>query len=268
MISKATIEKALPHLLRPIVRLCVKYAVKFHDVESTLKELFIQEAKNHLQHLGQVNSLSKISIMTGLQRPVVKTLINLNQLPASESLLSKVIGAWVTKEKFITSHGTPRILSVDGKSSQFASLVSSVSQALNPYTVLFELERANLVKRTPKGLQLLSSSFNTRHDIEQSLKYLASDISDLAATIEHNINSISSKPNHHLTTEYDNIPANKLDKIRSILLIEGDKIHRRIRKILSKFDSDITGASHSGQTIRVSFCSFATSEEKINHEKL
>jgi hypothetical protein len=262
MISKISIEKALPYLLRPIVRLCVRYAVKFHDVESALKELFVAEAKNHLLQLGQANSLSKISIMTGLQRPAVKAYLNKSRVPSGESLLNKVIGAWVTKDKFITSHGAPRVLTVDGKSSQFASLVYSVSQSLNPYTVLFELERANLVRRTPKGIQLLSNSFNSRHDIEQSLKYLASDISDLAATIEHNITSTTTTPNHHLTTEYDNIPANKLDKIKSILLIEGDKIHRKIRKILSKFDCDISGASYNKESIRVSFCSFATSEVK------
>jgi hypothetical protein len=263
MISKVSIEKALPFLLKPIVRLCVRYAVKFHDVEAQFKELFVQEAKNHLNEIDEQISISKISIMTGLQRPLVKSLIDKKQSMLGESLLNKVIGAWTTKKKFITSQGTPRVLSVDGKLSEFASLVYSVSQALNPYTVLFELERAKLVERTQKGITLTSNCFVSRHDIDQSLQFLASDITDLAKTIEFNINSVDCIPHHHLTTEYDNIPIDKADKIKSILLIEGDKIHKKIRKILSKFDKDLNDSPNCDQkSIRVSFSSFASSEIK------
>lgn len=263
---KASLEKALQHLLRPIVRLCVRYAVKVVDVESVLKTLFVQEAKAHLKSNSETESVSKISVMTGIQRPAVNEILNemTNSLePRSTNLLMKVIGAWQTKPGFTTSHGKPRVLQFEGKQSEFAKLVLSVSQALNPYTVLYELERAKLIEKGSRGLKLLSQSFISNLDTEQSLQFLSSDIADLTAAVDENLQQGTSPINHHLTTEYDNIPADKEKEIRHTLFQEGEKFHAKIRSILSLYDRDIISRKpniKTSQSIRVALCSFARCE--------
>lgn len=263
---KASLEKALQHLLRPIVRLCVRYAVKIVDVEMVLKTLFIQEAKEQLRLNGEIESVSKISVMTGIQRPAVNEILKSNlkdSEPRSTNLLMKIIGAWQTKPDFTTTQGKPRVLQFEGKQSEFAKLVLSVSQALNPYTVLYELERAKLIEKGSRGLKLLSKSFISNLDTEQSLQFLSSDIADLTAAVDENLQKGASPVNHHLTTEYDNIPQEKEDEVRLALLEEGEKFHARIRTLLSGYDRDMNSSksyNKNSSAMRVALCSFARCE--------
>lgn len=260
MITKADLESALLELLRPVVRLCVRYGVKFDQVESVTKDLFVQESSLYLTGAKATHSVSKISVMTGLQRPVVKARLANKPTARKQNLLSKVIGAWASNRPFCTSRGAPRVLQIEGKKSEFSRLVLSVSQSLNPYTVLFELERAKLIERSAKGVRLLAESFNANFDVEQSLQYLAGDIARLAQTVEHNINQPSTALNHHITTEYDNIPMDVVPQIRQILLVEGEKLHKNLRKILGSFDRDHAGIGSSAASTKVSFCSFSNCE--------
>lgn len=260
---KTSLSKALLHLLRPIVRLCVKHGVKVDEVESVLKTLFIEEAKNYLSLVNEGVSVSKISIMTGLQRPAVGEIMRQNlshNRSRATNLIMKVIGAWQTNPNFTTSAGKPRVLAFEGKQSEFSNLVSSVSQALNPYTVLYELERAKLVEKGPRGLKLLSKSFLSNQDVEKSLEFLSYDIADLTAAVEENIHERTNPLNHHLTTEYDNIPEDKIIEIKLSLLEEGEKFHSKIRSLLSSFDCDLNNSINSSGTIRVALCSFARCE--------
>lgn len=260
MLTKAALEKGLIHLLRPIIRLCVRYGVKIHQVELEIKKLFVQEAKLFLEEARSERSASRISVMTGMQRPAVSDFMNEQKIPMKQSLVSKVVGSWSSKTDYVTKSGSPRVLEVEGKESEFAKLVHSVSQALNPYTVLFELERAKLIERSAKGVRLLTQAFNSKYDIDQSIQYLASDISDLTFAVEENISAEGRAPNHHITTEYDNIPLNKVAQIQSCLMKEGDSFHRKMRNYLSKFDRDIGGDRSNSKSVRVSISSFSRCE--------
>ena len=260
MLNRATIEKTLPRLLRGVVRLCVRYGVKIGDVERALKPLFVEEATALLRADGESINASRLSVLTGLQRPAITQIMDDDkprETSTGVSLVMKVVGAWQSKGEFTTSNGKPRVLGVEGKQSEFADLVFSVSGALNPYTVLRELERAKLVERTPRGLRLLSSSFVVHEDVELGLQFLASDLEDLTTSVEENLNRGQEPVNHHLTTEYDRIPTAVAEEVRQLLLEEGHKVHARVRGLVAPYDKDISGESGREKTVRVSFCSFS-----------
>ncbi|MBN8550247.1 MAG: hypothetical protein J0M12_13090 [Deltaproteobacteria bacterium] len=134
---------------------------------------------------------------------------------------------------------------------------------LNPYTVLFELERIGAVERTRGGVKLVSRLYNPQGDSVAAMGLLASDMSDLMLAVEENVEGGGNVavPNLHIKTEYDNIPASKISEIREWCLREGSAFHQRVRNYLSQHDRDIT-AQPSGKdgTVRVAVGAFSRVE--------
>lgn len=258
MLTKADTENALPELLRPIVSLCIRFGIKFVDLEKVLKRLFVHEAE---KQVGR-DSISKLSVMTGIQRPQVQKLLlsPINEIKSSNLIMS-VIDKWSSKKPFCTKGGKAKILNFEGKKSEFAELVRSVSKNLNPYTVLFELERSKLVVKTPKGLKLLSNSFIANSSAEKGFNFLSSDLGDLVASVVENLDNPGTTPNHHLTTEYMSIPTEKETELKKLLLREGEKIHLKLRRLFSRSENK------SRNRMRVAFCSFVRFDKGLVYEK-
>lgn len=258
-VTDLNLTACIKELLRPVVRLCIQNAIKLTDLDLILKSLFVEEAQKILKVSNSPESVSRLSVMTGLQRPIVSQIKNqqISNGNSTASLYQKVIGAWQTIQKYCTKAGVPRVLKVEGKQSEFAQLVKSVSKDTNPYTVLFELERSGVVQRTGKGVKLVKSSLISGRDKSLGLQYLAHDLDDLVSVAAQNIFEDLREPNHHLTTEYDSIPADKYRHMQTMLLEEGNRIHKKIRQMIAGFDSEIANQRAPKDKIRVSFTSFS-----------
>lgn len=136
----------------------------------------------------------------------------------------------------------PFVLKLDGMESPFIQLIQSISTELNPYTVLFELERVGVVKRTSHGIKLLKSVYLTKDKIE-GYQFLSEDTDDLIQAVQENLEDQNNNPNLHLKTEYDNIPSTCIPQIKNWLLKEGSLFHKKARNFLSSFDSDAAKTS-------------------------
>ncbi len=258
MLTKADTEKTLPQLLRPIVSLCIRFGIKLVDVERILKQLFVDEAE---KQVGR-DSISKLSVITGIQRPQVQKLLlsPITEIKSSNLIMS-VIDRWTSKKPFCTTNGKAKILKHEGKRSEFAELVRSVSKDLNPYTVMFELERSRLITKTPKGIKLLSNSFIANSSAEKGFSFLSSDLRDLVASVVENLDNPGATPNHHLTTEYMSIPTEKEPELKKLLLKEGEKIHSKLRRLFSRSEKN------AKNRMRVAFCSFVRFDKGLVYEK-
>lgn len=239
--SKKFFLLSLRALVRPLVRFAVKNSLKVQDCIETLKEEFIREAKGELERRGEGASVSKISVISGIHRRDVDRLID-DSTPRKfgYDLLSKVVGTWQSSKKF-SKGGKARALSVEGKESEFFALVQSVSKNLNPYTVLFELERAEAIERKGNFVHLKRQTIEVKGDIEGGLNLLADDLDDLSEGVRRNILNENSIPNLHAKTQFDNIPPKFEAEIRRWFLERGNSLHKEAREYLSKFDSDTSG---------------------------
>lgn len=267
--------KTLRMLVRPLVTLCLRHAVKIQDLEEAIKEEFVCQAINQLEGLGATASVSRISAMTGIHRREISRIQepNPDHLLGS-SLISRIIGQWQTDRRFTAEDGRgPRALRYEGKDSEFSRLVSAVSSDLNPYTVLFEMERLGTIKRTDRGLRLRVDALVRRDDIDEGLQLLAADTSDLFEAVSDNLIDSLREPHLHLKTEFDNIRIDRLEEIRSWLVTEGSKLHKRAREFISKFDLDInpepvqrSGHSSPKGGGRVAFSTFSLTKLGSNEK--
>lgn len=234
-------------LLRPVLALCVRRSVKFQQLVDLLKVLMVEAARAELIELGAGASVSRISIMTGVHRKDVSRLLESGSLKpgVSESeafggadIFTRVVGQWCSHPLF-SQRGKPRRLKCVSGLGEFQELVRSVSSEINPYTVLFELERLGMLKRGKNSVELTSSEYIPAQNQEALIEVLGEDMSALLSAAEQNIFSPDKVPQLHLSTRYDNICEDKLPEIRQWLLAKGAKFHAEARLYLAKRDKDL-----------------------------
>lgn len=262
--TKELLLKSLPHLVRPIVKICLKHGIKLGEVVDALKRVFIAQASEQLEQNGDAPSNSRITVMTGVHRTdVAQIRSEPSYQPREKHTASDVINQWRYDERFCSRRGKPRPLTFDSKNSEFAELVRSVSHSISPYTVAFELERLGMIQRNRDGrLKLVTRVFVPKGDPSAILSMLSEDAEDLYMAVEENtFKSDQTQPNHHLKTEYRNISAEALPEIRNWCLREGSALHERARNYLSRFDRDITPNVCGTGTFRVAIGSFSLIEE-------
>ena len=230
-------------LLGPLARFCLRHSLKLQDVLELLKVALIDAAEAEMKSSGHKINVSRLSVMTGIHRPDVVRLFREHSTKDDGNVLTRVLGLWQQDSRFQTTAGKPRTLSIEGKVNEFVELVSAVSSDLNPYAILFELERTKLVVRTRNGIKLAGEVYNPRGDVQAGFKLLAEDSEDLLCSVEANLLGSdlfgSEIPNHHIKTQYDRIAARFIPEIKVWLLEEGMAFHKRIRNYLSKFDLDL-----------------------------
>jgi hypothetical protein len=239
-------KNLLRNLLRPAVRFAIRRGIKVRTITEELKGLLLEEAHHELARTHEDVNVSRLSVITGLQRRDIQRLST--PIPDATNkhldLMTRVIGTWSTNERF--SRGSqPRELSLSGSESDFAILVRSVSSDLNPSTILFELERLRLVERDGNCVRLLWSAYQISGDVDDAYALLERDLSCLVMGVDHNITRQTQPPNLHISTRFDNVSTEALARIRDWLLHRGAAFHAEIREFVGSFDKDINPQRYS-----------------------
>ena len=232
------VHELLRRLLKPIIKLCVAKGVRLQDLYELVKHEFVLAAVDYLEQEGCTASISKISVMTGVQRPEIKRVLGTSDIKPAKDYVSRVIGLWSGSKMYSNSKG-PLPLALDSSSPSFHSLVTSVSTDLNPRTVLFELERLNLVKIKDDLAVLRTNHYSTFGDEWKTLHLGANDVSDLLTILQENAAQRHEVPHLQARTEFDNVPDEAVEKIRAWLLEIGSLFHKRVHRYLSQKDKDI-----------------------------
>lgn len=229
-------------LLRPLVRFFLSHALHFQDFIRVAKVLFLEEAERVLRLQGEKVNISRLSVLTGLQRPDVYKLFREREKPAGDdtkNLLARIIGQWRYNSKFCSRPGYPRVLEFRGDSNEFKALVESITTAINAGTIQFELERLGYAERTAHGLKLIQKTRVFTGDQRGAFEIAARDINDYVRSAHENITVPGPEHNLHFRTEYDNVAIRHMPRIRQWLNQRGKDFHRKAERFLSQFDKDI-----------------------------
>lgn len=239
MTERSKFVDRLRLLLKPFARLCIRNGFRLQDILESLKGAFVDVAVEELKKTSSAESISKISVMSGVHRRDVGLFLKgLQSAESAPSLLGKIIGHWSQSKSFMDKFGKPRSLSVEGANSEFVELVQAISSDLNAYTVLFELERIGAVKREEDRVTLIRDVLDFQGNLLSGIEILAHDTADLYQAVEENCSLQDPIPNLHIRTEYDSIPVEHVRDIKLWILGEGAKFQERIQNHLSKFDLD------------------------------
>jgi hypothetical protein len=228
-------------LLRPLVGFCVRRGVRIQELEELVRRSLVEAAQTTIEEAGGEVSVSKISVTTGIHRVEVARVLSGETRPRGKhDVLNRVIGLWSQRKSLSLEDGSPRPLTFEGTSSEFAQLVASISKEVTHYPILFELERIGAIEYEGQKVRLRAREYIPQGDVEHGLEVLSQDIEDLVASVEGNLTGQAEAPDLHLRTVYDNIDPKKLPEIRQHILKRGIEFHKEMRQYLSVLDRDVT----------------------------
>ena len=247
----------------------MKNSIKLSEVIESIKFCFVEVAKEELLKSDERVSDSRLSAMTGVHRKdIARFNTGTETLKPREDLIARVMARWQKDKSFTNKRGQPRVLTCKGTNSEFYSLVNMVNgNNINPYALLFEMERLGIIKKRNDRVKLVWNDFAPVPDIAQGLTMLAEDTSDLISCVSENIYDREEIPNLHLKTYFDKIPVSKLPVVRSWILNQGSLLHKKTRDFLSQYDLDFINSNSTEPVAKVSVGTFGSIQNLgVNNE--
>ncbi len=247
-LSKA-LSSAVLQLLRPLMRILLRNGVPYGAFADLAKRVYVRVAMEEFGISERKQSVSRVSVITGLSR---KEVSRVNNLPDTEDAgtierynrAARVVSGWVRDGRFADRDGKPADLSLEGKGTTFNELVKLFSGDVPVRAVLDELQRVGVVKRLTDGrIRLLTHAYIPSREEVDKLNILGTDVKDLICTIDHNLISDAGKSFLQRKVSYDNLPEDVLPELRKLATKRGQSLLEELDLWLSQRDRDINPSS-------------------------
>ena len=216
--SKIVVQ-AIVRILRPLVRLLLRYGVSAGAFEELVRRVYVEVAEKDFQVDGKKQTTSRISVITGLNR---KEVAKLQKLPSIEDTdvderynrAARVVTGWLRDQRYRTKAGLPAVLPFEGKQS-FSELVNKYSGDMPPRAVADELMRLHIIEVTrTNSLKLRTKGYVPQDSEVDKLQILGTDTADLIATIDHNLSHKQEEAKFQRKVSYDNVPVEYVEEFR------------------------------------------------------
>lgn len=238
-LSAATLK-----LLYPLVRILLRNHLSFKTFTELAKQVYIEVAQTEFGIANKKQTISRISILTGLTRKEVHRIL---QKPSESdpatteryNRAARVITGWVRDSDFGDGKGHPSPLRMEGKRTSFSELVKRYSGDIPVRAVLDELLSVGAVKCLKDGrICLLARGYVPQKGPIEKLGVLGSDTADLIATIDHNLYQKPAKPRFQRKVMYDNVPLAAAEEFHAIAAAWGQELLEALDRWLSHHDRD------------------------------
>ncbi|MDK8463402.1 DUF6502 family protein [Marinobacter sp. SS13-12] len=244
------LHRALYRILRPMTRLLLRNGIPFAEFSELVRRAYVEAALEDFADNRKKPTDSRAAVMTGLTRKEVRKQREIlagehdgNPGARHENRASRVVSGWVHDCAFQTGEGAPAELPFDGPLS-FSELVKRYSGDMTPRAVLEELMRVGVVATEASGkLALRQRAYVPAGDSEEMLQIFGEDVSDLIATIDHNLvgSEADGQPLFQRTLVYDNIPPEVMGRWRRYAAQQSQAMLEQLDTWLGPYDRDIAG---------------------------
>jgi len=240
---------ALKRLLQPLVQLMIRNGIAHGAFAEIAKRVYVEVAAEEERVAGRKQTVSRMSILTGLTRKEVSRVLKLpGEHPVAAAArynrAARVITGWIRDERFTDSGGEPLPLALEGEGHTFTMLVKSFSGDVPPRAILDELERVGAVRRNEQGaICLLVRGYLPRSGEADKLQILGTDVAGLISTIRHNLDDDpldgdGAGPFFQRKVFYDSLPADCLPALRALSAEGGQKLLEKLDGWMAEHDMD------------------------------
>ncbi len=245
---------AIARLLRPLVRVLLRNGVSYGTFADIAKRQFVDVAREEFSIEGRKQSLSRVSVITGLTRKEVARVSALRQRDDEPSRdrynrASRVIAGWRRDRDFLDREGRPMVLPVSGKAKSFQELVRRYSGDVPYRAVIDEMQTDGSVERLDENrVRLRERAYLPKADETMKLHILGVDTAYLIDTIDHNVSRAHEPPRFQRKVLYDNLPDEALREFRRLSAEAAQGLLEKLDRWLSSHDRDTNpGAGGSGR---------------------
>lgn len=195
--SKTQIHAALRRILRPLIRIVLRFGFSYREFDLLSKRIFVEVCYDDFMLKNKKMTASRAAVLTGLDR---KEIVKLRK-PADHEVssprpinrASRVIGGWLQDKDYQQDNGKPKIIDIKGNKPSFEHLVKTYGGDITVAPILEELLRIKAVANTDEDrLELLAEGYMPLTDDLRMLDIMGDSAEDLFNTIAYNL----SKPKH------------------------------------------------------------------------
>jgi hypothetical protein len=243
--SHNALVAAIFRLLRPLVRLLLRQGIPYGVMADVVKQVYVDVAFQEFGLPRRKQSVSRVSIITGLSRKEVARLRQLDRWDDHEAMqqynrAARVISAWVREPAFHDASGRPALLPVEGDDASFSALVRRYSGDMPVRAILDELLRVGAVEQLADGsIRLLARSYVPAAGEVEKLEILGSDVADLIATIDWNLHCSPSEAYFQRKVQYDNLPVEVMPTLRTLARERAQALLEQLDLWMSGRDRDV-----------------------------
>lgn len=145
---------AVEAVFEPLARLLVSHGVSSPEVESLLRAVFVHEAVRTDASRGKRPNVSRVSLVTGVDRPEVARILKGpprvdSELEARRHRVNRVLAGWYSDRDFVDGK-RPQLLLIKAKERKkptFWGLARRYAPGVYPGLILSELIRVGAVER-------------------------------------------------------------------------------------------------------------------------
>lgn len=247
---------AIARILRPLIHILMRNGISYGTFADLAKWLFVDIANREFAIEGRKQTISRISVITGLNRKEVK---RVSELPVPDDQASserynraaRVIAGWRRDKAFRNKKGGPADLPVTGLGSTFQTLVKNYSGDMPFRAILDELIRVGAAVRTDEGrVHLVARAYLPAGDETMKIHILGTDVAHLITSIQHNLAPDERGPFYQRKVMYDNLPQDVLPAFRKLSTESAQELLEKLDAWLSDRDRDSDpGVNGSGRHI-------------------
>lgn len=242
---KKTLNASILKLLRPLVRLLLRNGVSYGDFADLSKWVFMDVASREFGVPGRKQTVSRVSVITGLTRKEVSRLQKIERPDDSAishqyNRAARVIAGWMRDKRFLDDKGEPAALPFDKGKNSFSDLVREHSGDIPPRAILDELLRVGTVSKDEEGkINLVTDGYVPRTGDIGKLHILGTDVQLLLSTIDYNLQQGGLTPRFQRKVSYNNLPVEALADFRSLSAEKSQALLMELDRILSQQDRDL-----------------------------
>jgi len=184
--------------LRPLARILLRSGITYKQFSEAAKRAFVQESLAEKDVKGRAINASRVAVRTGLSRKEVRRILESGEWGLAGGAValvdqsgppSKVLHAWHTERRFLSSKGSPLDLPFDSSGPSFCDIVRAVAGDVPPGAVRTELERAGAISDLENGrIRVLKRHFVPGDFDEKAITAISGILFPVTAGLDHNSN--------------------------------------------------------------------------------
>ncbi len=242
--SSLVLTQATAKILKPLVRVLLRNGIAFDALSELLKKLYVDVAEKEFVIPGKKQSVSRISTLTGLNRKEVSRArsletIDLSAMTQRYNRAARVISGWTRDRDFQNSDRQPAELSLDDEKNSFKALVKRYSGDIPSGAIADELLRVGAIEQSENGkIRLVQSAYIPEHNLDEKIRILGTDVSDLIKTIDHNIFTDPEEPYFQRKVAYNAIHENSIPFLQKKMQLTAQTCLEDLDQLLANYDSD------------------------------
>lgn len=154
--TKKIILEAFRQMLGAIIRLALRNSVNYTEFANLTKALYVEIAAKEFGIKGRETNVSRISMMTGLDRKEVKRIKDMADDQAiittsTPDKMTAILNEWHQNSMYTDVKNEPKVLDFSDQENSFSELVHKFGGGIAPITVLRELIRSGVVEKVESG---------------------------------------------------------------------------------------------------------------------